>query len=272
MKRCTHCSNMLPFESFAKNRSMDDGLQRYCRTCSKAAKQKYRQSEKGKLTTSRYDRRPSLAKYARSEKFKIQQRRYHQSEKGRATSRRATRRRRQSPQGKVYEQQYQRSETRKLSARRYEKSKKGQLTKKRNSQSEKSRVRAQTYREANKEKHDRYYRAWLRTSEGKEYMARRNYHRRVAILRTPVHQLLTMSEWREIKLRFHNACAYCGVPESSSVKLTRDHFTLSQKVVCTRKRTSCLLASHAMQERAHGFSITKIQLNDYGLCLLSPSR
>jgi 5-methylcytosine-specific restriction endonuclease McrA len=223
MKRCGHCRKMLPLGSFAKNRSMDDGLQHYCRICSKAAKQRYRQSEKGKLTVRRYDRRPSLAKYTKSEKFKIQQRRYHQSEKGRITARRATQRHRQTEQGKLYEQQYRRSEERKLSLRRYEKSEKGQLTKKRNWQSEKSRVRARDYREAHKEKHELYYRAWLRTPEGKEYMIRRNYQRRASILQTPSEQLLTPTEWREIKRQFHNVCAYCGIPESVTVKLTRDH-------------------------------------------------
>jgi hypothetical protein len=225
MKRCGHCRKMLPLDSYAKKRSMADGLQPYCRTCCKAAKQKYRQSDKGKLTQQRYDRRPSLAKYTKSEKFQIQQRRYRQTQKGKATARLRMQRRRKTETVRLYEQQYRKSEKRRAVQKRYDNSEKGKRTKKRNWQSEQSRVRNRAYREANKENFDKYIRAWLRTSECKEYMARRNYQRRAAILRTPPHQLLTLSEWRDIKVRFHNACAYCGVPESSSMKLTRDHLT-----------------------------------------------
>ena len=223
MKSCSHCQMRLPLEEFAKNRSMDDGLQHNCRACSKAAKQKYRQSEKGKLTASRYDRKPSSAKYSKSETFKIQQRRYHQSEKGKTTARLCQQRHRKTEKGKLYEQQYRRSEARKLSLRRYDKSERGKLTKRRIAQSDNAKEYQRAFRKANKEKIDAYIREWLRTPEGKEYMVRRNFHRRSSVLRTPVKQLLTPAEWREIKLKFHNACAYCGVPESSSVKLTRDH-------------------------------------------------
>jgi len=223
MKRCPRCQKMLPLDRFARDRSSPDGLQYACRICSKAIKQRYRQSEKGKQTAQRYDRRPSLAKYTKSEKFKIQQRRYHQSEKGKATARRATQRFRQTEEGKLYEQRYRQSEARKRSLERYDKSEKGKQTKKRNWQSEKSRARLRAYREANKEKQEKYIREWLRTPEGKEYMVRRNYQRRAAVMRTPTKQLLTPAQWREIKRQFHNACAYCGIPESASVKLTRDH-------------------------------------------------
>ena len=223
MKRCGHCRTTLPLENFVKNRSMTDGLQHYCRICSKEAKRKYRQSDKCKLTAQRYDRRPSLAKYAKSEKFKIQQRHYHQSEKGKTTARLCQQRYRKTEKGKLYEQQYRRSESRKLSVRRYDKSEKGKLTKRRIAQSDNVKDYQRVFRKANKEKIDAYFREWLRTPEGKEYMVRRNFQRRSSVLRTPVKELLTPAEWREIKLNFHNACAYCGIPESSSVKLTRDH-------------------------------------------------
>lgn len=225
MKRCGHCRKRLSLDSYATNRSMADGLQHYCRTCSKAAKQIYRQSHKGKLTEQRYDRRPSLAKYTKSEKFQIQQRRYRQSEKGKAAARLRMQRRRKTEKVKLYEQQYRKSEKRRTVQQRYDTSAKGRLVQKRYRQTENRQASMQLYRAAHKENFDKYLRAWLRTSEGKEYMARRNYQRRAAILRTPPHQLLTLSEWRDIKLRFHNACAYCGVPESSSMKLTRDHLT-----------------------------------------------
>ena len=202
---------------------MTDGLQHYCRICSKEAKRKYRQSDKCKLTAQRYDRRPSLAKYAKSEKFKIQQRHYHQSEKGKTTARLCQQRYRKTEKGKLYEQQYRRSESRKLSVRRYDKSEKGKLTKRRIAQSDNVKDYQRVFRKANKEKIDAYFREWLRTPEGKEYMVRRNFQRRSSVLRTPVKQLLTPAQWREIKFKFHNTCAYCGVPESSSVKLTRDH-------------------------------------------------
>jgi 5-methylcytosine-specific restriction endonuclease McrA len=225
MKRCGHCRKMLPLDSYATNRSMVDGLQHYCRTCSKAAKQKYRQSHKGKLTEQRYDRRPSLAKYTKSEKFQIQQRRYRRSEKGKAAARLRIQRHRKTEKVKLYEQQYRKSEKRRAVQQRYDTSAKGRLGQERYRRTEKRQASMQLYRAAHKENFDKYLRAWLRTSEGKEYMVRRNYQRRAAILRTPPHQLLTLSEWRDIKLRFHNACAYCGVPESSSIKLTRDHLT-----------------------------------------------
>lgn len=225
MKRCGHCRKMLPLDIYATNRSMADGLQHYCRTCSKAAKQKYRQSHKGKLTEQLYDRRPSLAKYTKSEKFQIQQRRYRQSEKAKAAARLRMQHRRETEKVKLYEQQYRKSEKRRTVQQRYDTSAKGRLVQKQYRQTEKRQASMQLYRVAHKENFDKYLRAWLRTSEGKEYMARRNYQRRAAILRTPPHQLLTLSEWRDIKLRFHNACAYCGVPESSSMKLTRDHLT-----------------------------------------------
>ena len=223
MKRCGHCRTTLPLENFAKNRSMIDGLQHYCRMCSKEAKRKYRQSDKSKLTEQRYDRRPSLAKYTKSEKFKIQQQRYHQSEKGKATARLSMQRRRKTEKVKLYGQQYRRSEARKLSVRRYDKSEKGKITKRRIAQSDNAREYQRDFRKANKESFANYIREWLRTTEGKEYIARRNFHRRSSVLRTPVKQLLNSAQWREIKLKFHNACAYCGIPESSSVKLTRDH-------------------------------------------------
>ena len=223
MKRCGHCRTTLPLENFAKNRSMIDGLQHYCRMCSKEAKRKYRQSDKSKLTEQRYDRRPSLAKYTKSEKFKIQQQRYHQSEKGKATARLSMQRRRKTEKVKLYEQQYRRSEARKLSVRRYDKSEKGKITKRRIAQSDNAREYQRDFRKANKESFANYIREWLRTTEGKEYIARRNFHRRSSVLRTPVKQLLNSAQWREIKLKFHNACAYGGIPESSSVKLTRDH-------------------------------------------------
>ena len=223
MKRCGHCRTTLPLENFAKNRSMIDGLQHYCRMCSKEAKRKYRQSDKSKLTEQRYDRRPSLAKYTKSEKFKIQQQRYHQSEKGKATARLSMQRRRKTEKVKLYEQQYRRSEARKLSVRRYDKSEKGKITKRRIAQSDNAREYQRDFRKANKESFANYIREWLRTTEGKEYIARRNFHRRSSVLRTPVKQLLNSAQWREIKLKFHNAYAYCGIPESSSVKLTRDH-------------------------------------------------
>ena len=223
MKRCGHCRTTLPLENFAKNSSMIDGLQHYCRMCSKEAKRKYRQSDKSKLTEQRYDRRPSLAKYTKSEKFKIQQQRYHQSEKGKATARLSMQRRRKTEKVKLYGQQYRRSEARKLSVRRYDKSEKGKITKRRIAQSDNAREYQRDFRKANKESFANYIREWLRTTEGKEYIARRNFHRRSSVLRTPVKQLLNSAQWREIKLKFHNACAYCGIPESSSVKLTRDH-------------------------------------------------
>jgi len=216
---------MLPLDSYSKDRRRSDGLRYYCRTCGKAQKQKYRQSDKGKLTEQQYDRRPSLAKYAKSQKFQATQRRYRQSEKGKAMGRLRMQRLRKTEAVKRYEQQFRKSEKRRAVELRYDTSAKGRLAQKRYRQTEKHQVSMQLYRAAHKAISDKYLRAWLRTSEWKEYMARRNFQRRAAVLRTPPHQLLTLSEWREIKLRFHNACAYCGVPESSSMKLTRDHLT-----------------------------------------------
>ena len=40
-KECTRCSRCLPIESFQKNRSTADGLQSYCRECSRAGFRKY---------------------------------------------------------------------------------------------------------------------------------------------------------------------------------------------------------------------------------------
>jgi 5-methylcytosine-specific restriction endonuclease McrA len=223
MKRCGRCRKMLSFECFSKNRSMADGFQHYCRTCSKAAKQKYRQSEKGKLTESLYDRRPSLARYAKSDKFEIVQRRYLQSEKGRRTGRLRMQRLRKTEKYQLFEWQYRRSKKRKAVVKRYQSSEKGRLTRKLLSQGEKAQNYKRLYRAANQEKQEQYIREWLKTPQGKEYIARRHFHRRSVLERTPAKELITSVQWNEIKRKHNYSCVYCGEPESAIVKLTRDH-------------------------------------------------
>jgi 5-methylcytosine-specific restriction endonuclease McrA len=208
---------------FSKNKSMADGFQNYCRTCSKAAKQKYRQSERGKLTAKRYDRRPSLTRYTQSEKFKIQQLRYRKSEKGRRTVRLRMQQRRKTEKHQLYECQYRRSEKRKAVVKRYQSSEKGFITRTLLSQGEKAQNYRRLYRAVNQEKREQYIREWLKTPEGKEYMVRRNFHRRCAIERTPAKELITSVQWNEIKQKHNHSCIYCGVSESAIVKLTRDH-------------------------------------------------
>lgn len=66
------------------------------------------------------------------------------------------------------------------------------------------------------------FRAWFRTPEGKAFRSRRNYIRRAQV-RAAGAGTVTAKEWQAIKTLFHHSCAYCGILESHSVKLTRDH-------------------------------------------------
>ena len=201
MKRCSTCKELFPLTQFGPDKRTPDGLQYQCLAC----------------------RRFSARKYSKTEKFRVQQRRYRQSEKGKHTARLQTQRRRQTEAGKRYEQLYRRSERRKIAQQRYGKSEKAKQTKRLYWQTEKSQKRMQRYREMNKEQQEAYIRIWLQTPQGREYMARRNFTRRTSVKRTHPACRLTVAEWQAIKEQFHNACAYCGIPESASIKLTRDH-------------------------------------------------
>ena len=205
MKRCSRCRKRFPLKMFNCNRGRRDGHTEYCRPCEKVV------------------RRPALAKYTKSEKFKIQQRRYRQSEKGKRTALLVMQRLRKTKKYQLFERQYRRSDKRKAVIKRYQSSEKGRLTRKLLSQGEKAKNYKRLYRTANQEKQEQYIREWLRTPQGKEYMIRRNFHRRSAVERTPVREVLTSVQWNEIKRHHNYSCAYCGVGESDIVKLTRDH-------------------------------------------------
>ena len=205
MKRCSRCQKRFPLEMFTRNRSERDGFGHYCRPCLKVV------------------RRPALAKYTKSEKFRIQQRRYRRSEKGRTTARLIMQRLRKTEKYQLFERQYRRSDIRKVVVKRYQTSEKGRLTRKRLSQGEKAQNYKRLYRAVNQEKQEQYIREWLKTPQGKEYVARRHFHRRSAIERTPLRELLTSVQWHAIKQEHNYSCVYCGVRESTVVKLTRDH-------------------------------------------------
>lgn len=190
---------------FNRNRGRRDGHADYCRPCEKVV------------------RRPALAKYTKSEKFKTQQRRYRQSEKGRRTARLIMQRLRKTKKYQLFEWEYRRSGKRKAVIKRYQSSEKGRRTRKLLSQGEKAQNSRRLYRAVNQDKQEQYIREWLKTPQGKEYMIRRNFDRRSAIERTPAREVLTPIQWNEIKRQHNNSCVYCGVRESLIVKLTRDH-------------------------------------------------
>jgi 5-methylcytosine-specific restriction endonuclease McrA len=107
--------------------------------------------------------------------------------------------------------------------KRYQSSEKGRLTRKLLGQGEKAQNRLRLWLAANQERREQYVRKWLKTPQGKEYMARRNFHRRAAVERTPAKEVLNSVQWNEIKRTYNYSCVYCGVIESVVVKLTRDH-------------------------------------------------
>ena len=190
---------------FTRNRSERDGFGHYCRPCLKVV------------------RRPALEKYTKSEKFKIQNRRYRHSEKGRRTGRLIMRRLRQTEKYQLSEGQYRRSDKRKAVVHRYQSSEKGRHTRRLLGQGEKANTRLRRWLAANQKQREQYVRKWLKTPQGKEYIARRNFHRRAVVERTPASKLLTSVQWIELLREHDYACHYCGVCESDVVKLTRDH-------------------------------------------------
>ncbi len=90
-KRCTGCKEVKPAKLFSKNKNTQDGYEFQCKTCrglyfqsskGKAAKKRYRESDKGKEVSRR-----GTAKYHQSTKGKEAKKRYAQSPKGKAVAR-----------------------------------------------------------------------------------------------------------------------------------------------------------------------------------------
>lgn len=79
-KRCSSCKNYLPIKEYNKDRSRIDGLNHYCRKCSKEKDHKYRHSSHGINITHLY---------IKSDAHKTACKRYRQSEKGKTVMRRA---------------------------------------------------------------------------------------------------------------------------------------------------------------------------------------
>jgi hypothetical protein len=52
-KRCSSCSEWLPFEDFPKNKLMHNGLSSHCRTCHNAAVQDWRERNRDEINRAR---------------------------------------------------------------------------------------------------------------------------------------------------------------------------------------------------------------------------
>ena len=215
MKRCSTCRQSFPVTMFGPDKRKRDGLQPQCRTCRRISALKYTKTAKGKEAG-----RKAKIRYSQTAKGKETARQYKQTEKCKEAARIYTRNYRQREDKQDILLRYSKSPKRKAYNARYWKTEKNRLRmqehQRRYNQSEKGKKKAERQRQS------AAFRAWFQSPEGKAFRSRRNYIRRAKEKAAGVGKV-TAAEWQAIKEQFHNACAYCGVPESASVKLTRDH-------------------------------------------------
>jgi len=107
-KHCPRCSSDKSIGDFYKEKHTEDGLHGWCKNCTKAAINKYRNSSKGKA---------KLQTYYKSASFQENQRRYRQSAKGQTTLKSY----RQSPEAKLAVKRYHKSGLGKMSLQRAQK-------------------------------------------------------------------------------------------------------------------------------------------------------
>ena len=65
MKWCPRCSHYLKPQRFNKNKNRGDGLNGYCRDCQNKCNKKYRQTEKGKITSRKQNKSEAHRKSSR---------------------------------------------------------------------------------------------------------------------------------------------------------------------------------------------------------------
>jgi 5-methylcytosine-specific restriction endonuclease McrA len=201
---------------FGPDKRKRDGLQSQCRTCRRLSALKYTKTEKGKATVERAKKqyrqtdkgRETEKQYKSTERYKATARAYTRSYRQREDKQDILRRWEQSPKRKAYKAQYWKAEKNKRRMKEHQQ---------RYNRSEKGKHKAERQRRS------AAFRDWFRTPQGKAFTSRRNYIRRALDKAAGGYRYLTAAEWKAIKEQFNFACAYCGVPESASVKLTRDH-------------------------------------------------
>lgn len=94
-KHCPRCSQDKPMTEFGRNRSRPDGLQSWCKKCTRAYMADYRDKANYRASVREYDRSP---------KGRAAHRRYNHSAAGRASKQRAAKRYYQSAKGKACDQ------------------------------------------------------------------------------------------------------------------------------------------------------------------------
>lgn len=80
MKTCSKCKQNKQLSGFHKNRSKNDGLQDYCKSCDKIRLREYLKTAKGKAANLK-----EVKKYQKTVKGRASHKHYKQSVKGRAT-------------------------------------------------------------------------------------------------------------------------------------------------------------------------------------------
>lgn len=214
MKRCSTCRQLFPHSLFGPDKRKRDGLQPQCRTCRRISALKYTKTAKGRATV-----RKAKKRYHQTVKGQETVKRYKSTERYREAARVYAKGYRQRPDYKE-KQLWLKSPKRKAYNATYWK-------KVENAIRMKEHQRRYNLSEKGKQKMERQrqsvaFRAWFKSPQGKAFRSRRNYINRSRI--KAAGPMLTATEWEAIKKQFKNSCAYCGIPESASLKLTRDHF------------------------------------------------
>jgi len=179
-KRCSTCLKDLPATEFYR-RANGQSRGATCRTCEKARTKAWRMTDRGAASSLATSR-----KYNASEKGKAKRKEYRNSEANREIQKRWA----QTAAGKACAAKYRQTDKRKAALKRYYESGRG------------------------REAIDRYH----KTDKGRACLAR-SVHKRRSNLANCV-STLTAAEWREIKARYKNRCAYCG---RQMQRLTMDH-------------------------------------------------
>ncbi len=182
LRRCNRCQKTLPLDKFRKDPRVKSGLKTECNDCNKSRVYAWRKTEKGKESAKR-----TLEKYNHSEQGRKKRAAYRQT----PAMKEARKRWKQSEAGKASEKRYRQSANRKRVLKTYAQSEKGKEALSRSA----------------------------KTENGKARLAR-GVHKRRILLADPVSDL-TAQEWKDIKDRYNNRCAYCDKVKP----LTMDHVT-----------------------------------------------
>lgn len=96
-KRCSKCGRFLPLDDFNKRKRSSDGLQNYCKDCSKEMYAEYRVKNKDKIEAYRQ---------ANKEKIKAMQKEYYQAHKDTVLKKKAEYYSNNKEKVKAYQAQY----------------------------------------------------------------------------------------------------------------------------------------------------------------------